>query len=97
MTTKRLSDRERQIAIARLARQNVTAATEDTEHLNNLDACKVACQDYRTWAFIVGYMVRQCSLLVNTQLSSSLPPPRGECLFLENPIYKIDIPLIYCL
>ncbi|KAJ5243535.1 vitamin H transporter [Penicillium citrinum] len=56
-TTKRLSDHERQIAVARLARQNVTSVTEDTEQLSHLGACKVACQDYRTWAFIIGYMV----------------------------------------
>ncbi|KAJ5963113.1 major facilitator superfamily domain-containing protein [Penicillium waksmanii] len=57
MTTRRLSDRERQIAVTRLASQNVTATTADTEHLSNLNACKVACQDPRTWAFIIGYMV----------------------------------------
>ncbi|EHA19264.1 hypothetical protein ASPNIDRAFT_38687 [Aspergillus niger ATCC 1015] len=56
-TTRRLSDRERQIAVARLARENVTATTEDTEHLSSLGACRVACQDFRTWAFVVGYMV----------------------------------------
>lgn len=57
-TTRRLSDRERKVAVARLATENVTAATEDTEHLSSFGACKVACQDYRTWAFVVGYMVR---------------------------------------
>lgn len=67
-TTRRLSDRERQVALTRLASQNVTATTEDTERLSNLRACKVACQDHRTWAFIIGYMVRQCSLLVYSQL-----------------------------
>ncbi|GKZ24642.1 hypothetical protein AbraIFM66951_011912 [Aspergillus brasiliensis] len=56
-TTRRLSDRERQIAVARLARENVTATTEDTEHLGSLGACKIACQDFRTWAFVIGYMV----------------------------------------
>ncbi|XRM42296.1 hypothetical protein ABZX51_005521 [Aspergillus tubingensis] len=56
-TTRRLSDRERQIAVARLARENVTATTEDTEHLSSLGACRVACKDFRTWAFVIGYMV----------------------------------------
>ncbi|CAG8195269.1 unnamed protein product [Penicillium olsonii] len=56
-TTKRLSDRERKIAVARLAKENVTASSEATERLSNLGACKVACQDYRTWAFVIGYMV----------------------------------------
>lgn len=57
-TSRHLSERERQVAVARLTAENVTAATEDSEHLSNLGACKVACRDWRTWAFIVGYMVR---------------------------------------
>ncbi|KAJ5363405.1 major facilitator superfamily domain-containing protein [Penicillium brevicompactum] len=55
-TTKRLSDRERQIAVARLVRENVTATSADNGHLSNLGACKVACQDLRTWTFVIGYM-----------------------------------------
>ena len=57
-TSRRLSEREKQVAVARLATQNVTVTTEDSEHLSNLDACKVACRDCRTWAFVIGYMVR---------------------------------------
>ncbi|OQE13722.1 hypothetical protein PENFLA_c044G02028 [Penicillium flavigenum] len=56
-TSRRLSDRERQIAVARLAAQNVTATTEDSEKLSNWGACKVACLDLRTWTFVIGYMV----------------------------------------
>ncbi|KAJ5082307.1 major facilitator superfamily domain-containing protein [Penicillium argentinense] len=56
-TSRKLSEREKHIAVARLATENVSATTEDTQHLSNLGACKVACQDYRTWAFIIGYMV----------------------------------------
>lgn len=58
-TSRRLSERERQVAVARLATDNVTAATANSEHLSNLDACKVACRDWRTWAFVIGYMVRR--------------------------------------
>lgn len=57
-TTRRLLEREQHIAVARLAMENVTAVTEDSEHLSNLGACKVAVQDYRTWTFVIGYMVR---------------------------------------
>lgn len=56
-TSRRLSEREKQIAVARLATENVTAVTEDSERLSNLGACKVACKNWRTWAFVVGYMV----------------------------------------
>lgn len=58
MATRRLSDRERQIAVARLVTENVTATTENSEHLGSMGALKVAFQDHRTWAFVVGYMVR---------------------------------------
>ena len=56
-TSRRLSEREKEVAIARLATENVTAITEDSEHLNSLGACKVACKEWRTWAFVIGYMV----------------------------------------
>ena len=57
-TSRRLSEREKRIAVARLALDNVTATTHDSEHLSSLGACKVAYQDCRTWAFVIGYMVR---------------------------------------
>ncbi|KAL4808001.1 major facilitator superfamily domain-containing protein [Aspergillus unguis] len=56
-TSRRLSEREREVAVARLATENVTAATEDSEHLSSLAACRVARADWRTWAFVIGYMV----------------------------------------
>lgn len=75
-TTRRLSDRERQIAVARLASQN---AATTTERLSNLNACKVACKDLRTWAFVIGYMVRRCSLSLYFKLF--LPFVSGTCRF----------------
>ncbi|KAJ5703359.1 hypothetical protein N7493_011748 [Penicillium malachiteum] len=56
-TSKGLSEREREIAVARLASENVTAVTEDSAPLSNWGAVKVAARDLRTWAFVVGYMV----------------------------------------
>ncbi|KAJ6020471.1 hypothetical protein N7540_005975 [Penicillium herquei] len=55
--SKGLSEREREIAVARLASENVTAVTEDSAPLSNWGAVKVAARDWRTWAFVVGYMV----------------------------------------
>ena len=57
-TSRRLSEREKKVAVERLASENVTATTEDSEVLSNLAACRVACEDWRTWAFVIGYMVR---------------------------------------
>jgi MFS family permease len=56
-TSKRLSAREREIAVARLAIENVTAITEDSERLTHWQAIVVSIKDWRTWAFTVGYMV----------------------------------------
>lgn len=70
-TSRHYSEREKQVAVARLATENVTATTEDTEHLSPFEACKVACQNWRTWAFIIGYMVRQ----------TGRPPSFLACIF----------------
>lgn len=56
-TSRRLSDREKHVAVARLATENVTATTEDSERLTNWQAIKISVQDWRTWTFVVGYMV----------------------------------------
>jgi MFS family permease len=68
-TSKRLSDRERYVAVARLATENVTAVTEDSEQLSNWGAIKVSVKDCRTWAFVVGYMVMPN---LSNRLNSSL-------------------------
>ena len=55
--SRRLSEREKHIALARLATENVTAITEDSERLTHWQAVVVSIRDWRTWMFIVGYMV----------------------------------------
>lgn len=56
-TSKRLSERERHVAVTRLATENVTTATEDGAQMGNWEAIVVSVKDLRTWAFVVGYMV----------------------------------------
>lgn len=56
-TSRRLSEREKHIAVARLATENVTAFTEDSEEMSNWEAVIVSVKDWRTWSFVVGYMV----------------------------------------
>lgn len=56
-TSSRLSEREKRVAVARLATENVTAITVDGEKLSNWEAIKVSVSNWRTWAFVVGYMV----------------------------------------
>ena len=72
-TTKRLSARERHIAIARLESDNVTAMTEDGERLSPWQAVLGSVKDWRTWMFVIGYMVIRFTLspiLHNTDGSS---------------------------
>lgn len=57
-TSRGLSEREKHIAVARLVSENVTAVTADGEKMGDLEAIKIAVKDLRTWAFVVGYMVR---------------------------------------
>lgn len=56
-TTKRLSERERYVAIARLESDNVTAMTDGGERLSPWQAILASMKDWRTWMFVIGYMV----------------------------------------
>ncbi len=55
--TKRLTDRERQIAIARLQTQKVTVRAADSVKLGKRQSFIAAVADWRTWNLVVGYMV----------------------------------------
>ncbi|KAJ6051394.1 vitamin H transporter [Penicillium canescens] len=85
-TSRRLSEREKKIAVARLALDNVTATTHDSEHLSSLGACKVACQDCRTWAFVIGYMV-----IVGSSTLTYFYPTLVEGLFGSASTKKINL------
>jgi hypothetical protein len=55
--TKRLTERERALAISRLQAANVHSVTEGTEQLSHLQALKSAVTSWRVWLFVAGYMV----------------------------------------
>jgi MFS family permease len=55
--SKRLTDRERHIAIARLRTQNVTVRTANSSKLGKRYSFILAVVDWRTWLLILGYMV----------------------------------------
>lgn len=55
--TKRLSERERQLAIGRLAADNVQARSADSPKITSLGALKQGLGNWRTWILVVGYMV----------------------------------------
>ncbi|KAL4747041.1 hypothetical protein BDW72DRAFT_197099 [Aspergillus terricola var. indicus] len=54
-TSKRLTEREKAIAVARL-QEGVTARSAD-EQIGKLQGFWMACKDWRTWGFTIGYMV----------------------------------------
>lgn len=56
-TSKRLSSRERALAVSRLQADSVTSRTEDTPSLSSLQAFLTAVRNWRTWLLIAGYMV----------------------------------------
>ncbi|KAK5112805.1 hypothetical protein LTR85_011139 [Meristemomyces frigidus] len=55
--TKRLTERERELAISRLENDNVHTRTEDTPPLTSLQALGQSVRNWRTWLFVAGYMV----------------------------------------
>ncbi|RMX73846.1 hypothetical protein D0869_13195, partial [Hortaea werneckii] len=55
--TKRLSPREREIAISRLESDNVQSRTHDTPRLTSIQALTRSVRNWRTWLFVAGYMV----------------------------------------
>lgn len=54
--SKRLSDRERELAIKRLQWSNSAHSTEE-ERLGHFQALKQSLLNWRTWLFVMGYMV----------------------------------------
>jgi MFS family permease len=79
--SKRLTERERAIATARLREGGVRTHIEGEERMGKAQSFKLAIMDWRTIGFILGYMV--CSLQhvlakesrLTHHWSSSAPPP----------------------
>ncbi|KAL4948652.1 major facilitator superfamily domain-containing protein [Aspergillus filifer] len=55
-TSKRLSERERAIAVARL-KENTGPARNVDEKIGHMKSLWMAARDWRTWGFTIGYMV----------------------------------------
>jgi MFS family permease len=56
--SKRLTDRERELAILRIQSESMSVRTEDTPELGHLKALGLALRNWRVWVLTVGYMVR---------------------------------------
>lgn len=74
VTTKRFSDRERQLAVDRLAADNVMARTEDNSGISFLEALQKSLGNWRTWFLTVGYMVSSLTL-VHSNWNTNCPRP----------------------
>ena len=55
--SKRLTERERELAISRLANDNVQTRSDTVPHLTSIKALIQALRNWRTWLFVTGYMV----------------------------------------
>lgn len=55
-TSSQLSEREREIAVARLQADTVVVRRGD-EKMGTMQSFLLALKDWRTWGFIIGYMV----------------------------------------
>ncbi|KAI9926022.1 hypothetical protein ASPWEDRAFT_151707 [Aspergillus wentii DTO 134E9] len=85
-TTKRLSARERYIAVARLEADNVTAMTEDSERLTPWQATVESVKNWRTWMFVVGYMV-----IVGSSTLSYFYPTLVQGLFGSSSTMQVNL------
>ncbi|OJD30721.1 vitamin h transporter [Diplodia corticola] len=56
-TSRKLSARQRALAVHRLTSDNAAAATEDEVHLSPMQAIAESVRNWRTWLMVVGYMV----------------------------------------
>lgn len=56
-TTKRFTERERQLAVERLIVDSGAVWTEDGPEVSALGALREALGNWRTWLFTVGYVV----------------------------------------
>lgn len=63
-TSSQLSEREREIAVARLQADTVVVRRGD-EKIGTMQSFMLAMKDWRTWGFIIGYMVT-----INTSIFS---------------------------
>lgn len=56
-TTKRFTQRERQIILDRLLVDHITTTTEDTDPISSIEAVKKSLGNWRTWLLTAGYVV----------------------------------------
>ncbi|KAL4946427.1 hypothetical protein BDV06DRAFT_182528 [Aspergillus oleicola] len=54
--TKRLNERERELAMARMASESMLVETHDGPALTHGQALKASLRSWKTWLFVVGYM-----------------------------------------
>ncbi|KAL2845092.1 major facilitator superfamily domain-containing protein [Aspergillus pseudodeflectus] len=55
-STSKLNERERELAVARMAADSLSTATDDDPSMTHLQALKLSLSVWKTWFFVVGYM-----------------------------------------
>ncbi|OBT69091.1 hypothetical protein VE03_01390 [Pseudogymnoascus sp. 23342-1-I1] len=89
-STRKLNERERELAVARIASQYIQSGTEDRPLLSHSQAFKEAVTNWRTWVFTAGYMVIVGSLTLSyfyPTLVKGLGYTANEAQYMTVPIY----------
>ena len=95
--SKRLSERERELAIQRILSEGLSVRSEDIPEISHIQALKLALSNWRTWAFTIGYMVRHSLITPSSQTIWLTLQRTGDCGFihliilLSNPRQRLGI------
>jgi len=91
-TTKRFSERERRLAVERLAADHVVARSEDGPTVRSSKAVKDSLSDWRTWMFTFGYMALGGSATMSyfyPTLVAGLGYTSHKAQYMVVPIYSV--------
>jgi MFS family permease len=90
--TKRLSERERNLAVRRLQEDNGVAQTEDAVHVSSGQALLQAVRSWKVWILVAGYMVIVGSSTLSyfyPTLVAGLGYSAVDAQFMVVPIYAV--------
>lgn len=90
--TKRLSDRERELAIRRLQEDQGISQTEDSVHISSGQALLQAVRSWKVWILVAGYMVIVGSSTLSyfyPTLVAGLGYSAVDAQFMVVPIYAV--------
>ena len=85
-TSKRLTDREREIAIKRLREGGVTVRSEDGPKYSKAKSLLFALKQWQTWGFVLGYMGK-IGVLMEESRDTDLVGCISHCRFFNTQLF----------